>query len=67
MSNIDHLIAAWKERRALLAHQLEMLGLSDMHIGTYTPDGAVKQDNKRLRLWIAELDALIAEHSQASD
>jgi hypothetical protein len=64
VANIDHLFAAWKERRALLARQLDMLERGEMHSGTNVPDSTTKQDIKRLTSWIAELDALIAEHSQ---
>ena len=60
---MDQLVASWNERRAMLAHQLEMLESGEMHTGTNVLDATTKQDIARLRSWIAELDALIAKHS----
>jgi len=59
----DHLIAAWKERRAMLRRQLEMLESGKMRSGTNVIDATTKEDIARTQSWIAELDALIAEHS----
>ena len=64
MSSIDHLIAAWNERRALLARQLDMLKRGAMRSGTNKPDSTTEQDIKRVKSWIAELDALLAKHSR---
>ena len=55
-----NLIAAWKERRALLARQLEMLERGVMHSGTNVPDSTTQQNIQRVKSWIAELDTLIA-------
>jgi hypothetical protein len=60
---MDQLVASWKEQRAMLARQLEMLESGEMHTGTNVLDATTKRDIARLRSWIAELDALIAEHS----
>lgn len=59
----DYLIAAWKERRTMLGHQLEMMESGEMHTGTNVLDATTKQDIARVRSWITELDTLIAEHS----
>lgn len=64
MSNIDYLISAWKERRALLARQLDMLERGEMHSGTNVPDSTTRLDIARIKSWITELDALLAEHSK---
>jgi hypothetical protein len=60
---LTRLVASWRERRAMLARQLEMLESGDMHSGTSALDTTTRQDIARLRSWIAELDALIAEHA----
>jgi hypothetical protein len=62
--NLDPLIASWKDRRAMLALQLDWLESGKMRTGTNIPDSTTKQDIARLRSWIAELDALIAEYSE---
>jgi hypothetical protein len=62
--NLDPLIASWKERRAMLALQLDWLESGKMRTGTNISDSTTKQDIARLRSWIAELDALIAEYSE---
>jgi hypothetical protein len=62
MTAPDYLIAAWKERRALLQRQLEMLESRALHTGR-SHAATAEQDIARTQSWIAELDALIAEHS----
>ena len=61
MAAPDNLITTWKERRAMLVRQLEMLESGEMRTGTNVLDATTKQDTERVRSWIAELDALIAE------
>jgi hypothetical protein len=53
MAAID-LVGGWKERRALLARQLEMLENGKMRSGTNVLDATTKQDIARLRSWIAD-------------
>jgi hypothetical protein len=62
-ANLDPLVEAWKGRRKMLATQLGWLESGRMRTGTNIPDSTTKEDIARLRSWIAELDGLIAEHS----
>jgi hypothetical protein len=62
--DFDPLVMAWKHRRAMLTTQLEWLESGKMRTGTNIPDATTRHDIMRLRSWIAELDALIAEHSK---
>jgi hypothetical protein len=64
MVSVTDLVAGWKERRALLARQLQMHESGEMRTGTNVLDATTTQDIARVRSWIAELDALIAEHSK---
>jgi hypothetical protein len=48
----------------MLARQLQMLGSAEMRVGTNVLGSLTQQNIKRTREWIAELDALIAEHSK---
>jgi hypothetical protein len=64
MSALDQLVASWKEERIMLARQLQILGTAEMRVGTNVPGSLTQQNLKRTREWIAELDALIAEHSK---
>jgi hypothetical protein len=48
----------------MLATQLEWLEVCRMRTGTNISSATTQQDIARLRKWIAELDALIAEHSK---
>jgi hypothetical protein len=57
-------ITAWKEHRALLAQQVEMLESGKPRTGTNVPDVTTGQDIQRIRSWIAQLNALISEHSK---
>jgi hypothetical protein len=58
----NELIEAWKARRAMLARQLEMLESGEMQHGQKGFGDLVQQDIARTKSWIAELDALLAEH-----
>jgi hypothetical protein len=58
------LVTSWNERRTMLAHQLQMMESGEMRSGTNVLNATTKQDIARLRSWIAELDALITEHSK---
>jgi hypothetical protein len=51
---------SWKAQRAMLAHQLEL----NMQTGSDIFGNMVTEDSKRIKSWIAELDALIAEQSK---
>ena len=62
--DFEPLVAAWKDRRSMLATQLEWLEGGRMRTGTNISGATTQQDRARLRKWIAELDALIAEHSK---
>jgi hypothetical protein len=62
--DFEPLVAAWKDRRSMLATQLEWLEGGRMRTGTNISGATTQQDIARLRQWIAELDALIAEHSK---
>jgi hypothetical protein len=60
----EPLVAAWTDRRSMLATQFEWLEVCRMRTGTNISSATTQQDIARLRKWIAELDALIAEHSK---
>ena len=62
--DLEPLVAAWKDRRSMLAVQLEWLESGRMRTGTSIPEATTQQDIARLRRWITELDALIAEFSK---
>jgi hypothetical protein len=62
-TKMDAVIESWKERRAMLARQLQMLESGEMRAGTTVLNVHTEQDIQRLRSWIAELDELLAEHS----
>jgi hypothetical protein len=62
--DFNPLIAAWEGRRAMLALQLEWLEAGYMRNGSNPRDSTTNQDIARLRSWIAELDALMTEHSK---
>lgn len=62
--DMDPLVTAWKDRRAMLATQLEWLESGRMRTGTNVSNATTQQDIARLREWIAELEGLIAEHSK---
>ena len=61
MSDIDHLIESWKARRDFLSRQREMLERGDMRTVASGVD-VTQQDIARLKAWISELDALLAEY-----
>ena len=62
--DLEPLVAAWKNRRSMLAVQLEWLESGRMRTGTSISEATTQQDIARLRRWITELDALIAEFSK---
>jgi hypothetical protein len=62
--DMEPLVTAWKDRRAMLATQLEWLESGRMRTGTNVSNATTQQDIARLREWIAELEGLIAEHSK---
>jgi hypothetical protein len=62
--DIDPLVASWIDRRAMLANQLHWMESGKMRTGTNIPNATTTQDIARLRSWIAELDALIAEYGR---
>jgi hypothetical protein len=64
MSELDQLVASWKEERTMLARQLQILGKPPKCASEPACPAATQQNLKRTREWIAELDALIAEHSK---
>jgi hypothetical protein len=59
-ADFEPLVAA----RSMLATQLEWLEVGRMRTGTNISSATTRQDIARLRKWLAELDALIAEHSK---
>jgi hypothetical protein len=64
MTNIDSLIAGWKQQRASLERELAMFESGKAHVGTNILDNKTKESIARVKDWIATLDALIAEHSK---
>lgn len=62
---MHRLVELWKEQRAMLARQLEMLDSGEMSSGTDARNVLTKQDIERLKAWIAELDVLIGEARSA--
>ena len=48
---------SWRAQRAMLAHQLKL----NLHTGSDVFGNMAAEDTKRIKSWIAELDALIAE------
>jgi hypothetical protein len=60
---IKTLIECWMARRALLAQQLKMLEAGEMRTGTNVLGNKVKEDIERIKLWISDLDALMADYS----
>jgi hypothetical protein len=58
--DMEPLVTAWKDRRAMLATQLEWLESGRMRTGTNVSNATTQQDIARLREWIAELEGLIA-------
>jgi polysaccharide deacetylase 2 family uncharacterized protein YibQ len=64
MASLDMLIAEWKQERASLARQLQMLENGTMHTGTSILGSTTNETIARVKSWIKNLDELLAEYSK---
>ena len=68
MTNLDVLIASWQARRTFLLQQLEQLqrgnfGHGELRVGLERQKiDLVQRDIQRIETWIADLNALLAQH-----